>query len=549
MGDASNYWLARFLFQRGLGVVYFIAFLTAINQFLPLAGEHGLTPVPAFVQRIPFRASPSLFYLFPRDAAFMAAAWIGLALSCLAVVGISDRYSGWFSALVWSLLWLLYISFVNVGQTWYGFGWETMLLEAGFFAIFLGSGGTPVRAIPLWILRWMEFRVMFGAGLIKLRGDSCWRDLTCLNYFYETQPIPNPLSWYFHWAPEWVHKSGVMANHIVELIVPFGLFLPQPIASVAALTIIAFQLSLMLSGNLSFLNLLTIVIAIPALDARLLAWIPVHVPSLPQPARATGYIMIALGVAAGLLSIQPVLNMISPNQFMNASFNRLHLVNTYGAFGSITKERYEIVVEGTLDALPTEASQWREYEFKGKPGDVMRPPPQIAPYHLRLDWLMWFAAMGSYERYPWFVNFTAKLLEGDRRVLALLRKNPFPDRPPRNVRSLLYGYRFTTPEEHAQTGAWWKRELQGTWLPPLALDNPRFRQLLQDQGLAVTSRRWDRPKGMPHFSISATAAKVFAPARTRGGVPPPVFRETRGLLKDREDGTARGWNVPGRHRR
>lgn len=482
MGSPANYWLARFLFQRGLGLVYAIAFLTAVNQFLPLAGEHGLTPVPVFVQRVPFRASPSLFYLFPHDAAFAAAAWLGLALSCLAMMGISDRYSAWFSVLIWSLLWLLYLSFVNVGQTWYAFGWETMLLEAGFFAIFLGAGRTPVRPIPLWILRWMEFRVMFGAGLIKLRGDSCWKDLTCLNYFYETQPIPNPLSWYFRWAPEWVHKSGVLVNHFVELIVPFGLFLPQPFASIAALLIIAFQCSLMLSGNLSFLNLLTIVIALTALDGRWLAWLPVHIPSLPQQARATGYAMIALGAVTGMLSAQPVLNMISPNQFMNASFNPLHLVNTYGAFGSITRTRYEIVVEGSADAVPNEASVWRAYEFKAKPGDVMRRPPQVSPYHLRLDWLMWFAAMGSYQRYPWFVNFTAKLLEGDRGVLGLLRQNPFPGQPPRSVRALLFAYRFTTPQEHAQTGAWWKRELQGTWLPPLSLDDPGFRQLLRDEG-------------------------------------------------------------------
>lgn len=192
--------------------------------------------------------------------------------------------------------------------------------------------------------------------------------------------------------------------------------------------------------------------------------------------------MIGLALIAGILSIQAALNLISPYQSMNASFNPLQIVNTYGAFGSITKTRYEIVVEGTADAVPTPASVWREYEFRGKPGDPMRRPPQIAPYHLRLDWLMWFAAMGPYQQYPWFVNFTAKLLEGDHAVLGLLRTNPFPNSPPKNVRSVLYLYRFTTPAEHAHTGAWWVRELQGTYLPPISLDNPAFRALLQDQG-------------------------------------------------------------------
>lgn len=285
MGTPAEYWLPRFLYQRGLGLIYLIAFLTAVNQFLPLLGDRGLTPVRLFVSRVPFRQSPSLFYLYPHDTAFTIAAWFGLALSCLALLGISDRFGPWFSVAIWALLWLTYISFVNVGQTWYGFGWESMLLEAGFFAIFMGSGHTPVRAIPLWIIRWMEFRVMFGAGLIKLRGDPCWKDLTCLNYFYETQPIPNPLSWLFHWAPEWIHKSGVLVNHFVELAVPFGLFLPQPIASIAALLIILFQLSLMISGNLSFLNLLTIVIAIPAIDGRFLPGSPsMSPPCRPPPA-------------------------------------------------------------------------------------------------------------------------------------------------------------------------------------------------------------------------------------------------------------------------
>ncbi len=177
-------------------------------------------------------------------------------------------------------MWALYLSFVNVGQTFYAFGWESMLCEAGFFAIFLGSMDTAPRAIPLWIIRWMEFRVMFGAGLIKLRGDPCWRNLTCLDYHYETQPIPNPLSWYFHWVPHWTHHAGVAFNHFVELVVPFAYFAPQPIATVAGLITIVFQLLLMLSGNLSFLNLLTIVIAIPMLDTRLLetssASIPPH---------------------------------------------------------------------------------------------------------------------------------------------------------------------------------------------------------------------------------------------------------------------------------
>ena len=207
MPDPAQYWLPRFLFQRGLGFIYLLAFLIAINQFRPLLGEHGLLPAPLFMKQVPFRASPSLFYLFPNDRAFAIAAWVGLALSCLAVTGISDRYTLWFSMLVWAALWAIYISFVNVGQTFYGFGWESMLLEAGFLTIFLGSSHIAPRPILMWLVRWMEFRVMFGAGLIKLRGDPCWGDFTCLDYHYETQPMPNPLSWFFHNGPQWTHRA------------------------------------------------------------------------------------------------------------------------------------------------------------------------------------------------------------------------------------------------------------------------------------------------------------------------------------------------------
>jgi len=484
MPAAADYWLSRFLFQRGLGLVYLIAFLVALNQFRPLLGEHGLLPVPNFVKQVPFADSPSLFYWFPKDAAFAAAAWAGVALSCLALAGVSERFSMGVSMAVWALLWALYISFVNVGQVFYGYGWEDMLLEAGFCAIFLGNGASAPNMIPMWILRWMEFRVMFGAGLIKLRGDPCWRDLTCLDYHYETQPIPNPLSWYFHALPKWMLHGGVAFNHFIEIVVPFGYFLPQPFATIAGALTILFQLLLMLSGNLSFLNLLTIVLAIPMLDGRLLAkWLPhaaLPVHSLNEAGGWHYYAVLGYAAVVALLSIRPAINLVSSRQLMNASFEPLHLVNTYGAFGSIGRTRDEVIVEGSGDPAMLDGS-WRAYEFKGKPGDPFRMPPQIAPYQLRLDWQMWFAAMSGYAEEPWFVNFAAKLLQGDRAVLSLLRVNPFANTPPRFIRARLYHYRFSTVSERRKTGAWWQRELAGEWFPPVSLETPGFRRILEDQ--------------------------------------------------------------------
>ena len=483
MLDARGYWIARLVLLRGLGLVCLIAFLVALNQFRALCGARGLLPATNFMKQIPYRQSPSLFYLFPQDLAFTLAAWAGVVLSCLVLTGISDQYGTWLSMLIWALLWVLYMSFVNVGQTFYSFGWESILLEAMFFAIFFGSSRTTPQQIPIWLMRWLLFRVMFGAGLIKLRGDPCWRDLTCLNWYFETQPMPNPLSWYFHWAPAWIHQGGVLFNHFVELIVPFGFFLPQPVASIAGIVTIVFQLVLLASGNLSWLNLITIVLAFSTIDDRI--WSSVlHLHSVQTLAPVRGEVYAQIGVAAlvVVMSIPVVVNMLSARQMMNFDYNPLHLVGTYGAFGSITRPRYEIAVEGTQDAVLTSATQWRIYQFKGKPTDPAYTPQQIAPYHLRLDWLMWFAAMSDYQDYPWFVNFMAKLLEGDSATLGLLRYNPFPAHPPRYVRALLYEYQFTTPEEHQTSHAWWKRKLIRTYFPAISLDNPGLQRVLRDEG-------------------------------------------------------------------
>jgi hypothetical protein len=465
----ASYWSSRFVFERALALIYLTAFLCAANQFIPLLGARGLLPAARFVRAVPFRASPSLFYLSSSDATFRTASWLGVALSIVAFTGLANR-STLGSAGVWLSLWLLYLSFVNVGQIFYGFGWESMLLEAGFFAIFLGSRAAAPSIAIVWMLRWILFRDMFGAGLIKLRGDACGRNLTCLDYYFETQPIPNALSWYFHWMPAGVHRAGVVFNHIAELGVPFLYFAPQPVAGIAGLITIAFQLTLIASGNLSWLNWLTVVLCIPTLDDRWWSWLPVTAPALAAPSSAQQIATYAIAALVGVMSIQPIVNMLSAGQLMNASFNPLHLVNTYGAFGSITKQRHEIVIEGTDDDPGSPSATWRAYEFKGKPGDEAARPPQIAPYHLRLDWLMWFAAMAPPSQHPWFGALLVKLLEGDPAILGLLRTSPFPDRPPRYIRAVYYEYRFTTPAERRHTGRWWMRNSLGVYMSPMTLN-------------------------------------------------------------------------------
>ena len=473
-------WIDRLLIQRGMAAVYLVAFLAVVNQFRPLLGEHGLLPVPEYLEHMSWRNAPSIFHWRYSDRLLDLVAWTGIVISVLALLGVTERGPVWVSIGAWLLLYVLYLSIANVGQKFFGFGWESMLLEAGFFTAFLGPARMQPTIIPVLILRWMLFRTEMGAGLIKLRHDRCWRDLTCLYYHYETQPLPNPLSWYFHRIPKPMHRFSALASHFVQVIVPFALFAPQPIASVAGALIIMHQLVLIVSGNYSWLNWLTVVLGVSAFDDRVLSLVlRLHAPALAARPLAFDIVLWVLAAGTVLLSIQPALNLISPNQAMNLSYNPFHLVGAYGAFGNVGKERFEIVMEGTVDRVITPATEWREYEFKGKPGDPMRRPAQVAPYHLRLDWLIWFlpfsvVVTGSGIRVPgysrWFLRFAQRLLMGDATILRLMRKNPFGAEPPVFVRALFYQYRYTTADEKRQTGAWWVRKLLGVYLRPVSLE-------------------------------------------------------------------------------
>jgi hypothetical protein len=309
---------------------------------------------------------------------------------------------------------------------------------------------------------------MFWAGLIKWRGDPCWRDLTCLYYHYETQPIPNPLSWYFHWLPKGVHRLCVFFNHVTELVIPFFYFAPQPIAGIAGLITIFFHAWLTVSGNFAFLGFLTIITAIPTLDDNLLGllYTPQTSTTLASPWLYQWFLYL-VGAVLLWLQIEPMKNLFSSRQAMNTTYNPLHLVNSYGAFGSITRPRYEVVIEGTNEPIIGPETVWKEYEFKGKPGRLSKLPIQIAPYHLRLDWLMWFAGFSTRYAEPWLGVLIEKLLQNDPAILKLIKHNPFPDAPPRFIRALHYEYYFTSPRERRATGNWWRRKLVGLYVPPV----------------------------------------------------------------------------------
>jgi hypothetical protein len=500
-----TYWLTRFAILRLLGLVYAVAFLVAANQLLPLIGSDGLLPVAAFLDRARdvlgstqagFDRLPSIFWIGHSDGALLAVAWAGFALSCAVAAGFAN-------APVLAVLWALYLSIVHVGQDWYGYGWEFQLLETGFLAIFLcpllDARPLPSRASPvvvIWLFRWLIFRVMLGAGLIKIRGDPCWRDLTALFYYFETQPIPNPLSRLFHFLPRWELELGVLMNHAAELIAPWFVFGPRRLRHIAGAVIVAFQGVLILSGNLSFLNWLTIIPALACFDDSLwarilparLAGAAARAGAQSGPSRPMAIAAWALAATVAVLSVQPVANMLSPNQVMNASFDPLELVNTYGAFGTVGRDRMNVVFEGTDSAVPNESALWKAYPYRGLPVDPGSRPPQIAPYQLRLDWQMWFAAMASPQDYPWTLHLVWKLLHNDPGAVGLFASNPFPGKPPRYVRAVLYRYSFAEASNRA--GAWWTRERLGLWLPPFSPDSDRLRRILVAYG-------WIRPPALP----------------------------------------------------
>jgi hypothetical protein len=496
MGPRS-YWLTRFVLLRLLGFVYFVAFLSLAQQVLPLIGHDGLLPADAFLARVAVHfgsrraaalAVPSLFWLDVSDRVLLGAAWLGVALSGIVIAGFAN-------ALLLLVLWALYLSAVHVGQDWYGYGWEIQLVETGFLAIFLCPlldprpfSRRPPPVVVIWLFRWLIFRIMLGAGLIKLRGDRCWRDLTCLYWHYETQPIPNPLSRRLHFMPHWFHRLGVLFNHLAELVAPWFVFGPVVLRRAAGVVLLVFQLFLIASGNLSFLNWLTIVPILACFDDALLRRVlpaslarrAAEAARQPEPSPVHHVAALALAVLVAVLSVNPVRNLVSRRQIMNTSFDPLELVNTYGAFGSVGRERHEIVFEGTLDENPGDATEWKEYEFKCKPGDVRRRPCVCAPYQYRIDWQIWFAAMSTPANYPWTLHLVWKLLHNDAGALGLLATNPFPDAPPRAIRARLYRYQFAPPGN--PDGAWWTRTLVGDWLPPLSVDNVRFRSFLAAYG-------------------------------------------------------------------
>jgi predicted DCC family thiol-disulfide oxidoreductase YuxK len=466
--------LVSWLFLRAIGLIYLIAFLSFGVQALGLIGSHGILPLSEFIGAIRsqlgsqgYSQFPMVFWLSQSDFAIQATCWLGAALSLLLIFDLLPRLSLFF-------LYVLYLSVFYAGQEFMGFQWDLLLLEAGFLAFLLSITTRP----GIWLLRWLLFRFMFLSGAVKLlSGDATWANLSALSYYFQTEPLPTPLAWYAHHLPQAILTASTVATLFIELALPFLIFFPRRLRFVAAYGILFLQVVILMTGNYAFFNLLTMALCLVLFDdAALRKVLPPSLIRLAQhqvrpvePAKIVSYAVGALAlviVVTGLGQLQEVFirRASIPAAWLNEEIAPLRIVNSYGLFAVMTTTLPVIVVEGSDDGV-----HWREYGFKYKPGDAMRRPLWNFPHQPRLDWQMWFAALGTAADNPWFATFLRRLLENSPDVTALLGSNPFPKKPPLYVRAVLYDYRYSTAEEKKATGAWWVRQPEGIYFPAVAL--------------------------------------------------------------------------------
>src|SRR2546423_739132 len=485
-----TYFKARDLFVRALGAIYLIAFVSLWLQVDGLIGENGILPVGRHLQlaheqlgSYAFFFLPTLCWLNSSNAFLHFLCGAGALIAILLMAGLAPVLS-------LSFLFLLYLSLTIAGQTFLSFQWDILLLEAGFLAIFFApwqwrmkpGSAPPFSRAGFFLLKLLLFKLMLMSGLVKLTsGDDSWWNLTALDYHYWSQPLPTAIGWWADQHAEWFKKFSVAFCLVVEIIAPFFIWAPRRLRHIAAGFLIFLQIAIAATGNYCFFNLLTIALCLLLLDdaflKRMIGRDSVE-PKAAQPSgstasRPTNFPAIAVLVITLPINVMLVFSAFKPNAEWSRPIATLagylesfHVVNGYGLFRVMTKTRPEIIIEGSADG-----KEWLPYEFRWKPGEVNRAPPWVAPHQPRLDWQMWFAALGTYRHNPWFVSLLERLLRNAPDVTRLLARNPFPDAPPQYVRAKSFEYHFATAEEHRATGAWWKREERGEYLPAISLES------------------------------------------------------------------------------
>ena len=467
MWNPESYTTAAALMPRLLGFIYFFAIGAFLFQIRGLLGKNGILPITDYLKhfrihypRKRFFYIPTLFWLKASDQALMSLTLLGTLISIVLMLGF-------YPAVCLGLLFLIYLSIVSVGQDFLSFGWESFLLEITFYTFWMSL--TPIPNLMMWIcLNFLLFRFHIQAGAVKLQSrDRAWRDLTALGYHYQSQPLPNTWAWYAYKWPVGVQKASTFLMFVVELAVPFGLFLMDDIRAGVGIAFIGFQYFIWLTGNFSYLNHLTAAFSTITFSNVFLSPFLQSQPAIPANWFVNGLLSV-IGTVFIVLQLMRFWQHFQPHRHFLAQwlnwFSTLHLVNRYGLFAIMTKERYEIIVEGSEDG-----KIWKEYLCWYKPSEITRRPRRISPYQPRLDWQMWFLPFDDFEAENWFHQFLYHLLKGTPEVLKLIRFNPFPDKPPLYIRALMYDYKFSSKSEKKEHGWWWRREFTGLYSPVMAL--------------------------------------------------------------------------------
>jgi len=468
-----RYDLVSFLFLRLFGLIYLSAFVSFGVQALGLIGSHGILPLTEMVDEVSRGAGAARFFLMPMvfwwnagDVAIQVVCWSGAGLALLLTFNLLPRMS-------LLLLHVLYLSLLYGGQTFMTYQWDVYLLETGFLALVLTWATVP----GIWLLRWLLFRFMFMSGVVKLlSGDPSWRNLSALSYHFLTQPLPTPLAWYASQLPAAMLRFGTGCMFAIELLLPFLIFCPRRMRFMAAFGVLLLQSCILVTGNYNWFNLQTLLLCLLLFDdAALRKFLPHNLirllPARPRESAVRGAVPVFVRTLALLIVFSSLVQMdlrFGGNPPLAARkveqlVAPLQIVNGYGLFAVMTTERDEIVIEGSDDGV-----EWREYEFRYKPGDLMRRPLWNIPHQPRLDWQMWFAALDDPRGLPWFSGFLRRILENEPSVTALLARNPFSDKPPVYVRALFYDYTFADSRDKAK-GQWWERRLLGLYFPPVRL--------------------------------------------------------------------------------
>ena len=475
-----TYFWARRWFLRALGLIYLIAFVSLWLQMDGLIGGNGVSPANQFLRvaheqlgRHAYSLLPTLCWFNSTNTFLHFLCGGGVVFSLLLVFGIAP-------VICLTVLFVFYLSLTVAGQTFLSFQWDILLLETGFLSIFLApwrllqkrGQKSPTSRAALFLLKLLLFKLMVMSGVVKLTsGDDCWWNLTALDYHYWSQPLPTIFGWWADQHPEWFKHFSVGFCMAVEIIAPFFIWAPRRPRLIAAGLMIFLQLVIALTGNYCFFNLLTIALCLLLIDDATLGRKYATVTDRRYSDRLSMYgaimvIVVTLPINAWLIftAFKPDAQWPRRLAFAYEHLEPFRIVNGYGLFRVMTKDRREIVIEGSANGV-----DWLPYEFKWKPGDVRRAPGWCAPHQPRLDWQMWFAALGTPEQNPWFIRLAICLLEGKPAVARLFAHDPFPNQPPRYVRAILYRYRFTTAKEHRQSGAWWERQELGEYLPAVSL--------------------------------------------------------------------------------